>query len=369
MAGAEERERLAEQRYTVKFLQKSGRTRMETLGIIRATYGEHAMTRPTIYRWYDAFEKGRETARLRGGPGAPITKLTETTINTCRALLVEDPSFRLVELASILDISVGSAHHLVTKILGYSKLCAKWVPKLLTDEQKAERVRISHYWEKKLLEDPEWFDNVITTDESWAYMYDPATKQQSKRWVRRGGSGMLKQKSQKSMLKVMIVTFFDKKGMIYTHTVPSAAKESKNTVTGARYKDILMALMRNHLPRKRPEYAGGNWKLHMDNARPHMCKLVTKFLAKKGIEVVPHPPYSPDMAPSDFFLYPSMKSNMRGVKYESREEIIQAVYAELKRLSKNGLSHVFEMWRHRWNKCIRLQGEYVKRTRENVTDL
>ena len=158
--------------------------------------------------------------------------------------------------------------------------------------------------EKKCLQDPEWFDNVITTDESWAYMYDPAMKQQSKRWMRRGSSGMLKQKSQKSMLKVMVVTFFDKKGMIYTHTMPAATKDSKNTVTGARYKAILTALMCNHLPRKQPEYAGGNWKLHMDNAHLHMCKLVTKFLAKKGIEVVPHCPYSPDMAPPTFFYIP-----------------------------------------------------------------
>ncbi len=115
---------------------------------------------------------------------------------------------------------------------------------------------------------------------------------------------MLEQKSQKSMLKVMIVTFFDKKGVNYTHTVPTATKDSKNSVTGARYKNILTALMHNHLPRKRLEYAGGNWTLHMDNVRPHMCKLVTEFLSKKGIEAVPHPLYSPDMAPSDFFYIP-----------------------------------------------------------------
>ena len=70
----------------------------------------------------------------------------------------------------------------------------------------------------------------------------------------------------------MIVTFFDKDGMIYTHTVPAKTSKEKNGVTGERYKAILTQLMREHLPRKRPQYANGNWKLHMDNARAHTCE-------------------------------------------------------------------------------------------------
>jgi len=72
-------------------------------------------------------------------------------------------------------------------------------------------------------------------------MYDLTTKQQSKRWLKRGTSGMLKQKSQKSMFEVMIITFFDKKCMIYTHTVSAKTKDNENSVTGAWYKEILTA--------------------------------------------------------------------------------------------------------------------------------
>ncbi len=49
----------------VKFLQKSGGTRQEMLDIVRATYGAHALTCPTIYRWYDMFERGWESVSLR----------------------------------------------------------------------------------------------------------------------------------------------------------------------------------------------------------------------------------------------------------------------------------------------------------------
>ena len=121
MSGAEERERLAERQNSYRKVVASGRRRF----ILFIQHTVNVLTRRTIYRWYDVFERERVSANLRGGLGAPVSKLIETTINPCRALLMEDPSFTLVELASnpsILDISVRSAHHLLTKRLGYSKL-------------------------------------------------------------------------------------------------------------------------------------------------------------------------------------------------------------------------------------------------------
>jgi hypothetical protein len=87
-----------------------------------------------------------------------------------------------------------------------------------------------------------------------------------------------------------------------------------------------------------------------------------EFLASKNVEIVPHPPYSPDLAPSDFSLYPNMKKPMRGMRYNDRKEILDAVYANLRRLSENGFSHVFENWKKRWEKCIALGGVHIERT-------
>lgn len=313
------------------------------------------MSRATIYRWYDAFEKGRESARLKGGPGAPSWAVTAVTINMCGSLLADDPTTNVRELARILQISQGLVHNIVHKHLQMSRVCAKWVPKLLTAEQKQARVDICQMWEGY---GREWFANVVTTDESWAYLYDPKTKQQSSQWVQKGGAPPLKQKSQRSATKVMVVTFFDAQGMIYVHAIPPG-----QTVNQTTYLAILRQLIRKHMSTKRPQYKGGNWKLHLDNAPCHTANSVRQFLASKGIKIVPHPPYSPDLAPSDFFLYPQMKKVTRGVKYESREEVLLAVQGSLQQLLANGFQHVFDMWQHRWNKCIRLQGEYIERTR------
>ncbi len=105
---------------------------------------------------------------------------------------------------------------------GYLWACAKWVPKLLTAEQKKEHVRILHLWEKYIHDDSTWFDKVIITDESYVSFYDPFIKQQSNQWVWRGDPSPKKQKSQHWSVKVLVIAiaFFDKAGMVYIHVRP-----------------------------------------------------------------------------------------------------------------------------------------------------
>ena len=65
----------------------------------------------------------------------------------------------------------------------------------------------------------------------------------------------------------------------------------------------------------------GQWHFHQDNAPGHNPIRVTDYLTKMGIKTVPHPPYSPDLAPCDFCLFPKL----RGSRYETTEEMKEAV--------------------------------------------
>jgi len=132
------------------------------------------------------------------------------------------------------------------------------------------------------------------------------------------------------------------------------------TVTAAYYISVLKQLMKDHIPKKRRELVR-NWKLHHDNARAHVAHTVQEFLAKKEIEIVPHPAYSPDLASNDFFLYPSVKKHLKGKRFANVTEALKSLEANLKRLSKNGFQHVFLEWQRRWKKCILLEGEYIER--------
>ncbi|KAG5323528.1 MOS1T transposase, partial [Acromyrmex heyeri] len=103
-----------------------------------------------------------------------------------------------------------------------------------------------------------------------------------------------------------------------------------------------------------------NWLLHHDNAPAHTSLLVREFLAKNNTLMMPQPPYSPDLAPCDFFLFPQLKRPMKGRRYATIEEIKTASKEELNKITKNDFLKCFEDWKKRWHKCIISDGDYFE---------
>jgi len=104
--------------------------------------------------------------------------------------------------------------------------------------------------------------------------------------------------------------------------------------------------------RKRPEKWANGFILHHDNAPCHTSPLVRKFLSTKNITVCPHPPYSPDLAPCVFWLFPKVKMTMKGKRFESTQDIEGATTAQLKTLKKEDFQNCFRKWQERWDKFV-----------------
>ncbi len=174
------------QRLVIQHYCRQETTVYEEFEILKTTYGDATLSRATVYQWYAAFRSGGESSKLKGGPGAPHTKLTDRMVNTAAAIMQDDTWMMVKGLTNILQIAVGSAHHLFTEILGLSRMCACWILRLLTVEDKENHVRIAGEWIQHLEEDETWFDNILTCDETWLYQCDPEMKQQSSQWVIKG---------------------------------------------------------------------------------------------------------------------------------------------------------------------------------------
>ena len=115
----------------------------------------------------------------------------------------------------------------------------------------------------------------------------------------------------------MLYIWLDQKGIVYYEFL------QPGTIINAQlYKEQLTQLSLE-LQHKRPEYAKSHGKLifQHDNARPHVAKLVKETLETLGVEVLPHSPYSPDIAPSDYHLFRSMQSVLKGEKCSSFSDI------------------------------------------------
>ena len=144
-------------------------------------------------------------------------------------------------------------------------------------------------------------------------------------------------------------------GQINIHWVPTGI-----TVNKEYYIEVLREF-RKRFRRKRPElFESGQWYFHQDNAPVHNSILVTDYLTQMGIKTVPHPPYSPDLAPCDFWLFPKLKVNLRGNRYSTIEDKKEAVTRVLNTLTQEDFQGAFQKLLERYNKCTDVIGEYFE---------
>ena len=106
--------------------------------------------------------------------------------------------------------------------------------------------------------------------------------------------------------------------------------------------------------------ASGEWLLHWDNSPLHTARTTKAFLDARGIEVIDHPPYSPDLAPCDFFLFPTVKTALAGTTIDA-----QTVKWDWERATKTigapAFTAAYRRCLTRHEKCVRLKGGYVEK--------
>ena len=146
----------------------------------------------------------------------------------------------------------------------------------------------------------------MTVDETWVHYYEPENKAQSRQWVGPGSPRPKKFRTQPSAGKVMATVFWDAHGIIMRDFLAK-----KSTITGAYYANLLDQL-RTAIREKRRCKLSKGIQLQQDNASVRTCKIAMNAVERNGYELIPHPAYSPDLAPSDYFLFPNLKKDIRG---------------------------------------------------------
>jgi len=142
-------------------------------------------------------------------------------------------------------------------------------------------------------------------DETWLYHYDPETKQQSMEWRHSGLPGPAPKNSEcKNPLEKFSPRFFwGQDDILLINYLP------KGQTINAEYYSFLLAQMKDILKEKRRwNVTKGVLFLH-DNAPAHWALATQKKLVYQGFQCLVYPPYSPDLAPSDYRLFPGLKNN------------------------------------------------------------
>jgi histone-lysine N-methyltransferase SETMAR len=152
----------------------------------------------------------------------------------------------------------------------------------------------------------------------------------------------------------MVTIVWNPSGFHFIRVVPNGCEFNSNY-----YRRELL----EPLAEWRCEQAGGAVRkliVHADNARPHTAAASQEFIEENGLERAIHPPYSPDLAPSDFSLFSHVKYFLRGQSFETADELFLAIRAVSRHLEKWTLHAAFLDWMQRLRQCTETNGDYLE---------
>jgi histone-lysine N-methyltransferase SETMAR len=143
--------------------------------MLRTVYGD-ALSRSSVFEWFKQFRDGREDPQVDPRSGRPSTTRNADTIANVRQMVTRDRPLTLRMMSDKLNINKETIRQILHEDLRKRKICAKFVPHSLTDEQKQRRLTSCQDFIQSCQDNPSFLDCIVTGDESWVFQYDPETK-------------------------------------------------------------------------------------------------------------------------------------------------------------------------------------------------
>ncbi|UYV63554.1 hypothetical protein LAZ67_2004645 [Cordylochernes scorpioides] len=275
------------------------------------TLREDAPSYSTVKKWVAAFKLGRISTEDEHRPGRPVESVTQENIDKIHVLDMLDRRMTVRRIEETLGCK--------EKVI---------FGQLALFEANPE----------------EFVSRFVTMDETWAHHFIPESKQQSMQWRHSGSPPPKKAKTVPSAGKVMVSVFWDSEGVLLLDFLNKG-----QTITGNYYANLVKQL-REAIKEKRREMLSRKIVYHQDNAPSHRSLQAMAAIYDSGFELLPHAPYSPDIAPSDFHLFPHLKKSLSGIHFRSDEEGIDAVTSFFESLETSFFLVGIKALEHRWKK-------------------
>ncbi|GFR69600.1 transposase [Elysia marginata] len=152
--------------------------------------------------------------------------------------------------------------------------------------------------------------------------------------------------------KRLFTVLFNYTGPLVVAILPQDTAETATYHVHNVFSQVKLAINEQH-----PKVSISRTLLLHDNAGPHKARATTQSLRELGIQVLPHPAYSPDLAPGDFFLFPIMNDRLTGRKFDRIQDLAKALKPELQTIPEEDYQGVFRKKQIRLKRCIESHGE------------
>lgn len=316
-------------------------------------HGDKAYTYNTVATWASRFKSGQSSTEDNHRSGRPITATNSQFVKLVEDLVKEDPFLSIRDLEELTPLSYGTIHEILHNHLKLKKISSRWVPHLLSPENKVRRVCFARAMLDKLQSGQWRLDQILTGDESWFYHRKIKKRSECRAWKGEGESPEIIVRREQFEPKTMVSIFFRTTGMVHIYAV-----EKKKTLDSECYIENCLTPAFNEIRRQRPSSGLRGILLLHDNARPHVSQNTCSFIQDQGVTEIDHPPYSPDLAPSDYWLFDFIKQRLEDVS--SSEMLVKAITAIMKKIDKKEYFKTFEKYIERLEYCISVEGDYFE---------
>jgi len=166
-----------EYRAVIRFFVREGLTSNEIHSTFINVYGDSSPSFSTIKKWAAEFKRGRTSLEDDPREGRPKSATTPEIIEQVHDMLLDDRRMKVHEIAETIGISKERVGYILHEELDMKKLCARWVPRLLTADQKRIRMKVSEQcWERFNRNKTDFVHRFIIMDETWIHHHTQESK-------------------------------------------------------------------------------------------------------------------------------------------------------------------------------------------------
>jgi transposase len=291
----------------VETCRRNEMTPKATHEFICNAWGVDTISLSHVYHLHSEFVAGRESFDDAARPGRPCAISSNENVEEVRHLLEDDNCLSIRDVQAL----TGIAHSTVSRII-HDNLCLKsialhWVPHILSDKNKEDRVQeakniLKFLWSSAFIKQEKI---LVIIDEKWIYHRSVGNRRENKAWIpcEAGPSSVPRRaKRLQTEKKSMLIVAVTSDGR-FSFEIMSVGE----TINGPRYKEFLLQ-MHHNFSRQVNSLDWMRMVIMHDNATSHTCKLVTAFLESHGVQLLKQPPWSPDFNILDRYVFAAVEN-------------------------------------------------------------
>ena len=305
----------------------------------------NAVSERVCQMWFKRFRNGDFDLEDKERPGGPSRVYDDVLLAT-----IEDNSkLTSRELADMFDVSHTTiCTHL--KNIGKHYRAGVWVPRELNDFQLNQRISTCDLLISKHKMLP-FLNRLITGDEKWV-LYNNVTR--GGQWLSPGQAPVPTARPGLHPKKVMLCVWWDIHGIVYFELL-NEGQTIDSELYCQQLDRLCMAVKKN-----RPSLFNRKGVVfHQDNAKPHTSRITRNKLNEIGWEILPHPSYSPDIAPSDYHLFQSLQHFLKNKRFDNKQAVEMAINQFFESKDGNFFRSGIECLPQRWQTVVDNNGEYI----------